>query len=412
MLNYNKIKVTKLANGLNFIGVNDDSSHSLMVGFYVPYGSNMLTFHSDKTNFKPGIAHFLEHRIFDTRKGDAATLLSQIGCSANAYTSYNETVYFFQGDQLNYLEGMKILLDFTSILDFEEDHVEREKGIILSELSMNQDDNDQQCYLNLMRNLYDEKTLQYDILGTKEDITSVTYQDLKDAFETFYKTDQCYLIIVGNYDEKEVKKIALQYKKRISKYKLSHDKIAENYEKVNKLKSSFIGDVSRPIIYYGIKLNRKELEKRFDSGTLFFLLRTYIEANFLQCSKFYEKMKNDNLLDQSFNAYVDYAGESMTLIFTLESDNFIEVKKKIDENLIAKDLDEETFLNVINGIKGSLLQISSIEDIFYRICNSLSLCIDQFALAHQKMNISYSMMRELTDIINNAPRSYSVARKK
>ncbi len=412
MIDYRRIKPLKLNNGLKVIDIYDPHSTSVMCGIYVPYGSNMLEYRLSDYQFKSGIAHFLEHRIFDTPQGDAFALFSQEGLSSNAYTSFTETVYYFEGPRKNYLKGLEILLSFISKMEFDPSHVDKEKGIILSERQLDYDDPDHRSYMKILQNLYNAPMFQKDILGSKEDIQSVTYQDLKKTFDTFYATENLYLIIVGNYNRDDVLSLCAKYEKKRTFKPVAISKTSEDFTKAKRQEGHLKGDVSRPLFYYAIKLDKRALEKQFSKERLFFLLRIYLEGNFLQCSRFYEAMKKEDLIDTSFNGFIDQVGDYLTLIFTAESERYLELKTALETEVAHPRIDEETFEAIKKGLYGNLLQLSSNEELFNRICGSLSLNIDFFQLARKKMQITYSMLQSLIDIIHTSPRTWCVTRKR
>lgn len=150
-----------------------------------------------------GLAHFLEHKLFESVNGeDILAFFSEIGAEANAFTSYNETVFYFSSVQ-NLNKGIKELLDLVKNCHLTEQSVNNEKNIIKNELLMYKDDIDYQLTMGLLSNLYPESALSVDIAGNIDSITAITSESLMENHNYFYQPANMKLIMVGdiNIDE-------------------------------------------------------------------------------------------------------------------------------------------------------------------------------------------------------------------
>ena len=121
----------------------------------------------------PGVAHFLEHRMFDAPQGQVFDLFSALGAQSNAYTSYENTVYYFTATDHS-LENVTLLLDFVQGFRVSADKVENEKDIIIQELRMYADMPEQQLYRGLIENMYANHPYRIDIGGTEESVRATT----------------------------------------------------------------------------------------------------------------------------------------------------------------------------------------------------------------------------------------------
>lgn len=174
------------------------------------YGSIDTCFkRSDKADFTrvpEGIAHFLEHKLFESEELDAFTRYAETGASANAYTSFDKTCYLFQCSD-RFEDSLRILLDFVTHPYFTKETVEKEQGIIGQEITMYYDVPGWMGTFNLLRCLYKNHPVRIDIAGTVESISQITDKLLYDCYNTFYNLNNMALAVVGNVDPERVVKI-------------------------------------------------------------------------------------------------------------------------------------------------------------------------------------------------------------
>lgn len=146
-----------------------------------------------------GIAHFLEHKMFESEEVDAFERYNETGAAANAYTSFDRTCYLFYCSERFY-DSYDILLDFVQSPYFTEKTVAKEQGIIGQEIGMYDDDGEWQVFMNTLRGLYHVHPVRVDIAGTKESIAQITAQDLYDCHRAFYHPSNMFVCIVGDED--------------------------------------------------------------------------------------------------------------------------------------------------------------------------------------------------------------------
>jgi len=158
-------------------------------------------------NTPEGVAHFLEHKMFDTEDGNALTLLSANGASPNAYTSTDITAYHFMCTD-NFRENLETLLSFVSVPYFTQESVEKEQGIIGQEIAMIEDEPDYCLYYGLLRALFKHNPMRDPVAGTVESISRISAQTLYDCHKAFYHPSNMALCVAGNVDPREVFDIA------------------------------------------------------------------------------------------------------------------------------------------------------------------------------------------------------------
>lgn len=150
-----------------------------------------------------GIAHFLEHKLFESEDLDAFSRYAETGASANAYTSFEKTCYLFRCND-NFAQSLEILLDFVTHPYFTKETVEKEQGIIAQEIRMYYDVADWMSTFNLFRCLYHNHPVKIDIAGTVESISKITDKLLYKCYNAFYNLHNMCLAVVGNVDTDEV----------------------------------------------------------------------------------------------------------------------------------------------------------------------------------------------------------------
>ncbi|MBD5069693.1 MAG: insulinase family protein [Lactobacillus sp.] len=164
---------------------------------FVPLGETNMR------RFPDGIAHFLEHKLFEKEDHDAFDIFGKYGADANAFTSFTRTSYLFSTTR-NADKCVEALLDFVQTPYFSEKTVAKEKGIIGQEIKMYDDDPNWQLYFGIIGNLYPKNALSSDIAGTVESIEKITSADLYACYHTFYQPSNMNLFLVGNFEVEEM----------------------------------------------------------------------------------------------------------------------------------------------------------------------------------------------------------------
>ena len=206
-----KIYATRLPNGLE-IRVISKPEHAKACAFFVTkYGGMDLRFqlNGQWQDTPAGIAHYLEHKMFDTEDGNALQELAQQGAEPNAFTSNAITAYYFYSTE-HFYDNLKILLSFVSVPYFTKESVEKEQGIIGQEIRMIEDGPDWQIYTQLMQCLYEKSPARISVAGTVESISHITAETLYDCHKAFYNPSNMVLCVVGNVDPEKVAEIAAE----------------------------------------------------------------------------------------------------------------------------------------------------------------------------------------------------------
>ena len=200
-----KVFRRRLDNGLEVVVVNKPFHAKRYAFFSVRYGGMDLRFrlNGQWQDTPAGIAHYLEHKMFDTEEGNALQELAKNGAYDNAFTSNAITAYYIECTEKFY-ENLRILLSFVSIPYFTQESVDKEQGIIAQEIRMIEDDPDWRVYANLMECLYHSSPARIPVAGSVESIRQITPQTLYDCHRAFYTPANMVLVCVGDMDPERV----------------------------------------------------------------------------------------------------------------------------------------------------------------------------------------------------------------
>ena len=323
------------------------------IGFEKTYGLFSTRFGSIDTTFVPlgqkemikvedGIAHFLEHKMFDMENGDAADEFAKLGASSNAFTSSSRTAYLFS-TTTNENDCVELLLDFVQSLNITDESVEKEKGIIGQEINMYDDDPGWKLYMNAMDCLYQENPIKVDIAGTMESISKITPEVLYKCYYTFYHPSNMVMVLCGNF---EPEKLFLKIKKLLLP-KESQGEIKRIYpKKEESIHKPFINvkmEVSTPIFMIGYKdienMTEDKIKKHIAIEILFNLIMG-------KSSKLYQKLYEEGLLLSKPDMDYEFSNEYAHILISGTSKNPKKVEEELNrtiKNLKNNGIEEQEF---------------------------------------------------------------------
>lgn len=293
-----------------------------------------------------GIAHFLEHKLFEQEGENALDLFARMGVSANAYTSFDHTVYFFETTS-KIKECLIKLVELVTTPYFTVKNVEKEKGIIMQELKMYEDDPMSVVYYNTLKAMYVNHPLNIDIVGTRDSITRITKENLYTCYNTFYSLNNMFFIVIGDIDPDEtaefVNEILNSKRKNIELKNIERYRLSEP-EKFNIQRIEKKLDIFMPYISFGFKLlPNKGIDNKINR-----IITKIIEcAYFSKMSDLYEKMYKEGIINDDIELEYGYGKDYSYLVIlgcSLDIERYrYEVIKKINDlkqNGISKDLFE------------------------------------------------------------------------
>lgn len=269
--------------------------------YSVKYGSVDTSYlvKGREVNDPMGIAHFLEHKLFELPGGgNAFDLFSKTGGNANAFTSHDMTGYLFSCSDY-FSENLDILLSYVNDPYFTVENVAKEQGIIAQEIKMYDDDPEWRLFNNALEALYFENPVRNDIAGTVESISHITKDFLYQIYDTFYHPENMVLFVAGDVDPDEVARLVDKNVK-----KREHGFLVERklYREPNEVKQKRIVkemSVSQPSFILGFKENhpglagRELLKKNMETGLLLKML-------FSPSASLYNELYKKGLINDTF----------------------------------------------------------------------------------------------------------------
>lgn len=356
----------KLDNGLEVVIIHKPDFLSTTACFGTPYGSlNINQKHKGITKrYNPGIAHFLEHKLFESEGKDILNKFSELGANVNAFTSYSETVYFFSKTAENIDDCLNLLLDFVQDLDISEQSVEKEKGIICEELSMYLQNPDSQLINESFKSLYKYYPLNKDIGGDADSVNKITKKELEDCFNSNYHPSNMYLVIVTPIDPNHI--IDVVRKNQASKnFVLEEKPIADNeIEPIEVVRKDyeFNMDVTKGKTCYAIKIN-PNFEDNLKAHMKELAVTLYLSCYFSQVNPSYQKWLDEGIINDMFGFEVSFTKDAAFILFYSESNDKTTLKKLIDNELKKDLVSDELIEQLRRRMLGSSFKVlNSIED--------------------------------------------------
>ncbi|MFW3307415.1 EF-P 5-aminopentanol modification-associated protein YfmH [Enterococcus faecium] len=337
---------------------------------FIPYGEK------EKVKVPDGIAHFLEHKLFEKEDGDVFQLFGKQGASANAFTSFTKTSYLFSTtDQVE--KNLTTLIDFVQAPYFTEETVNKEKGIIGQEIQMYEDDPNWRMFFGILNNLYPTHPLHIDIAGTVESIDKITAQDLYTCYRTFYQPSNMVLFVVGKMEPEKLMKLIRENqeaknfppKQEIVRY------FPENTKEIIK-QSALEAAITRDKFVLGIK----GLDTLPQEGTELLRYKTAINLLFQMIlgntSRNYLAMYNQGIIDDSFGFEFSLDREFHFADFSGDTDEPEKAAEKVKEIILGFADDPEVSETNLDLLKKKMLgqyfqSLNSIEYIANQFTQSL-----------------------------------------
>lgn len=354
------------------------------VGFSKTYGLFSTRFGSVDTTFVPlheqdmikvpdGIAHFLEHKMFEMEDGDASEAFAKLGASTNAFTSSSRTAYLFSTTS-HEKECIELLLDFVQDIYLTDENVEKEKGIINQEIGMYDDDPDWRCYFGSIQNLYQHHPVKIDIAGTVETVASIDKATLEKCYHTFYHPSQMMLFVVGHINPDEIMKLIQdnQQQKHFSKENPIQRAVVNEPLDVAQKEAVLHMDVTMPKIIVSMKINTI-LTKPQERLKRELAMNLLLDIFFAKSSSLYDEWLNEELINDSFSA--QFTQERDYCFLQIGGDTLYpeQLKEKIlyfIEHIHEYDIRQEDFLRLKKKTMGIMISLfnspESIANMFSR----------------------------------------------
>lgn len=329
------------------------------------YGSNDSQFiapgESDITKVPDGVAHFLEHKMFEQPDGtNSLDTLTALGVEANAYTTNDHTSYLFECTD-NFYPAMDELMNYVQHPYFTDENVEKEKGIINQEIMMYNDHPDWKIYMNTMQAMYHNNPVKIDIAGTVETVGKIDKEILYKCYNTFYNPSNMLLVICGDFEPNQ---IIEEVKKRLIQKEMKGEIkriYPEEPEEIVQQKIEQKLEVSQPIYTIGIKDNIIDCKKSNNNEKVKKHIAIEILLNMIlgKSSELYKQLYDEGLIYSGISLDYEYSKTFAHILIAGQSKDPEELYnrfKKSVRNLKNNGIKEEIFNRMKKMIYGGYIR--------------------------------------------------------
>ena len=356
-----KLYIEKLENGLTVMIIPKKGIRKKYAMWATHYGSIDNKFivpgEEDITEVPDGIAHFLEHKLFEQENGtNSLDVLTALGVNANAYTTNNYTTYLFEATD-NFYPALDELMDYVQNPYFTDENVEKEKGIIAQEIKMYDDYPEWVVYMNVLKSMYKNNPVKIDIAGDVESIYKIDKDILYKCYNTFYNPANMVMCFSGDFEPeeliREIKKRLIEKPKQMEIKRIYEEEPKEIVRKRIEQKM----EVSMPLFVVGIK--DKLSDKNQDIVKKHIAIEILLNMIIGKSSKLYKELyESELLISEPFLEY-EFTDNYAHAVITGNSKNPDKVLEKIqeEEEKIQEEIEtskeevEEEIEEEVNNVK-------------------------------------------------------------
>lgn len=397
-----KLYYEKLPNGFETFLVPLKRKKNFFTIVGVKYGGRDINFNieGEKHTVPTGIAHFLEHKMFE-KEDNPFSFYQKTGTDVNASTSYDFTRYYIIGNK-QYKKNLTYLLKWLKDLNITKQQVEKEKGIILEEASMYKDNPDTVLLEKTNENIFINDPYNKKVIGTDEDIKSITKEEIELCYNTFYTPENMFLISVGNFNKNEAIEII---RKEVKEYKENTKKVEKNYgqepNEVLKEEETLYMNIDIPRISQAYKIDKTKLkELNITSYELDVYLHMLIDISLGMTSDIRNKWLSENLFINSSYRVIE-TETHYVIEFVAVSLKPDELKKELNKYLTNVKIDKSSFERQKKlWIAGEVKNINNIQSIGYSLIDDI---LDYGQFINNKTDIikklDYDTLIKIKDII-------------
>lgn len=278
-----------------------------------------INHNGEKLELQPGLAHFLEHQLFESDLGNIMGDFTKLGANVNAFTSYHETAYYFSTTN-HMLEPLNLLLDMVNDVSITEKSTKKEKGIILQELSMYDQMPEAMLLKKTFESLYINHPMKHDIGGSKESVSSISYQDLNNAYNMFYHPTNLCLVVVTHHEVTEIHDWIMNHpisNKQAIKQNIEFINQPDNFDHLPAF-ASIEMDVTQnkvtvaiPVLSQGNKME-EHLKQQW-------AIKVILEEHFSEINPDYQHWMDQGIINELFDYDVDIESDYGHVLFLFEN---------------------------------------------------------------------------------------------
>ncbi len=372
------------SNGLNVRILPKKGFVKTSVSLQIAFGSIDVTVKNSTGEYRypDGIAHFLEHMIFENTDKDISKTFTELGASVNAYTTYNRTLYYFTTAS-PVEEPLTLLLDTVFHPEFDAEQIEKERKIISSEIQMYQDDLEQSLYYDTMKLMYNHHPISSDIAGTTDSISLIDADYLQSAFDVFYHPENALLVISGDIDINFIRNVvnAKMDTFRFGPHQIVAPLIEPETGKIDPLLLSLKKDMMNSFVMIGIRLDLPKM-KLSELALEEMKLLLFMDNFFSKSSEFYKKLQKQKAINNNFDFSVTVEDTFAHVLLFAETSAPEKTASMIKSMLLemkASLLDNDRFVIQKRKIIGQFVQI-------FNSTSNASALVSEYALKDTRID--------------------------
>ncbi len=319
----------------------------------------------ERVDVPAGVAHFLEHKLFESEKGDAFTLFAKTGASANAFTSFDKTCYLFSASS-NELQSLSSLIDFVNEPYFTKETVEKEQGIIGQEIKMYLDAASWVMLFGLLQSIYSIHPVRDDIAGSVESIAEIDEKVLFKCYEAYYRPQNMVLAVAGNIDPEQVFELVQSKIDVVKKFDSKVEYLSQQEpNEVYKQKFEQALDISSPMFCLGFK--ERPIDDDQDAVKRSVAIEIILDIIAGETSELFRNLYDSGLINGPLSTEAIEGRGFLCTTFSAESEKpyqAIELISKEIEKFKKEGICDQRFLEAKRALIGeTIVDFDSVEEV-------------------------------------------------
>ena len=365
------ISTEVLQNGLTVKVVSRPGFNRKLAYFVTDFGAMHTHFELEGETYHvpAGIAHFLEHKMFELPERDVSAEFAALGANVNAFTGYDMTAYYFSCSE-KFMESLALLLEFVSTPYFPKESVQREMGIIDQEIGMTEDSPDTRIFEEGMKCLYRDHPIRVPILGSRQSLREITPELLTVCHRAFYTPANMILCVVGDVNAEEI--VALAEKVLGTEKKPAGKKLPPPREKMEAVQASFTTEMEVAMPMFQITFKTEPAAKGLEAVRSEVVGDLASEALFGESSQLYLQLYEDGLIDSSFGGGFESVDDCAMLLCSGDSYEPSAIRDAIlkrAEELTEEGIEDADFLRMKRSAMGRRIRdLDSFDSTCFRVC--------------------------------------------
>ena len=367
----------KLNNGLELFVVPNTNQKNYYITYNTKFGSNDTTFKSNNdTSYitvPNGIAHYMEHLMFNMEDGDAFQFFSKLGASVNAFTTYDLTCYEVYSSTY-FKENLNYLLDYVGTPYFNKKMIDNELGIISEEIDMYKNNPNTELTFATYRNIFINDNRRYLISGEKEDIKKITVDDIMNCYNTFYNPNNMFVVITGNVNPYEALAI-IEENQKDKKFNNVYFNRKNINEPLKVKESYFVKEMNVEINKVSVtyKIPKKNFKKlNLSDEELYTYIEVLFDILFGSSSDINEKLLSGKIVPNGINVNKTYTKDHIVVSLMTDSvytETLINMISETMKNIKVNECDLERKIKVLKS--NYILHFDNIESVNNEIQDSI-----------------------------------------